>query len=1004
MCVPSVKLVAIAVSLACFAPCSSAAVSAEDLEFFERRVRPILAESCHECHSAASGKQKGGLSLDHGSHIAQSGVIDAQDPEQSIFLRAIRREIPDNEMPPDAPLAEEALATLSEWVRRGAPWPDEPVPTGEATAEEFDLEDRRQSHWAWHRPVPADPPPAVHPELARNEIDHFIQQRLAHARLRPAVEASRTDLIRRLSFDLTGLPPEPEEVVRFVNDSSPDAWEQLVDRTLASPRFGEHWARHWMDLARFAGSYGHEFDFDIYRSWQYRDYLIRAFNDDLPYHRFAAEQIAGDLLDPRYDESGTNQAVVATGFLWLGEQTHSPVDLRLHQAEQIDNRIDVVTKSFQALTVACARCHDHKFDAVSAADYYSLYSIFDSTRYARVAVDRPEDLRSADAEFEAAAAAWRESLIPADLASLGLPEQDPPDAPPLPDPPALRENERSLLDPHQADAWTGSGEAFRSPFVTPGTFMPAAGRFAHAAGLGSATVAATHQGHLSSPTFELDQRWVHVLVDGERTRVRLILHGLQMVRDPLYGSLARNINSEGQARWISFDLSKWAERGHHAYLEFLDLEASDPGSGIGPHRDDEHPRDGWLVVHEVLISSHPTPPQPDVWSPASVAALEKLLSSAPDPRRADPRWLWINRHLADGSWPLVDPEASRRAREQTVAAAAMVPRPNLALTANDGTRRPAGIFRRGNPHLVEGIAPPRFLAALGGSDEAPFQTGSGRLELARAITDPANPFTARVAVNRLWHHLFGVGIVPTVDNFGVLGEEPSHPELLDWLATTFTEADQGSLKSAIRRMVTSHAYRQSTSPVSPQALEEDPLNVLLARRSVRRLPAESIRDALLASAASLDATPFGPPVPPHLTPQMDGRGRPGRSGPLDGDRRRSIYQDVRRNFLNPFLLAFDQPIPFSSFGRRNLTNIPAQALAMMNDPFVHLQASRLAEQVLALAESERLTRAYLQTLGRLPNSRERAAAVEFLGPQPDPQSWADFCHALFNHKEFLFIH
>jgi hypothetical protein len=981
-----------------------AGISEEDREFFERRVRPVLVESCHECHSAASGKQKGGLSLDHGSHLRKAGILDGETPEQSLLLRAIRRELPGTEMPPDAPLAEASVEVLAEWVRRGAPWPDEPVPEGAGSAEIFDLEQRRRSHWSWQVPQATRPPAPVHPESARNEIDAFLQQRLQAAGLRPAAEASRHDLIRRLSFDLTGLPPTPEEIQRFLGDSSPEAWENLVDRTLASPHFGEHWARHWMDLARYAGSYGHEFDFEIYRSWQYRDYLIRAFNADLPYHRFVAEQIAGDLLDPRYDEAGTNQALIATGFLWLGEQTHSPVDLRLHQAEQIDNRIDVLTKSFQALTVSCARCHDHKFDAISAADYYSLYQIFDSTRPARSAANRPEDLRRTDAEFTAAAEAWRRSLLPADLSSLGLPEESPPVASATPSPAALREHERSLLDPHHAEEWTAAGEAFRTPLVTPGTFLPAAGRFAHAPGLGSAGQAATHQGHLWSPDFEVDQRWVHVLVDGEKSRIRLILHGLQMVRDPLYGTLARPIQTDGQPRWISFDLSKWAGRGHHAYLEFLDLEASDPGSGLGPHRDDEHPRDGWLVVHQVLVSPHPAPPPPEAQAPASAAALAAMLQQAADPQGPDMRWLWVNHRLAAGTWPLADPEATRLAREASLAAAARVPRPALALTASEGPRRPGWIFRRGNPHLPEGIVPPRYLEALGGSDATPFTRGTGRLELAEAITAPENPYTDRVLVNRLWHHLFGMGLVPSVDNFGVLGEIPSHPELLDWLAITFRQTDRGSVKSAIRRIVLSHAYRQSTRAADPRANELDPRNALLARRSVRRLPAESLRDALLASAASLDPTAFGPPVPPHLTPQMDGRGRPRQSGPLDGARRRSIYLDVRRNFLHPFLLAFDQPIPFSSFGRRNQTNIPAQALALMNDPFVHLQASRLAERALAREESGRLAWAYLQTLGRPPHPGEITAATAFLGPQPDLQAWTDFCHALFNHKDFLFLH
>ncbi|MBI3413749.1 MAG: PSD1 domain-containing protein [Verrucomicrobia bacterium] len=1098
--------------------------TAEEIAFFERKIRPVLIERCFKCHSAEAEKLKGELFLDSREALLKGGesgpAIVPGEPEKSRLIEAIRYGNVDLQMPPKGRLSDDQIAALTEWVKLGAPWPREVTKKSSGKKDNFDIAKRRQEHWAW-RPIQASAPPSVaNKTWPRNSIDQFLLAKLEAKHLTPAPAAEKRTLIRRLCFDLVGLPPSVEETETFVADAAPDAYEKLVDRLLASPAFGERWARHWLDLVRYSETLGHEFDYPLPNAWRYRDYVIRAFNDDVPYDQFATEHIAGDLLpNPRrHPAEGFNESIIAPGFFWFGQQTHSPVDVRQHQAEFIDNQIDVLAKTFLGLTVACARCHDHKFDAISTRDYYSLYGIFSSSRYAQRAIDAPDAIARRIQELAklkprlriAAADRWRVQagqiqnylLAAAQLnggASSAISElaaQFKLNAARLTNwANALRDTTlaeashplfawKQLTATNATDAtvsfdekWNSFQQAENTRSVSPGSnavvfadfrtqdfrnwFLdgeafgnaPArAGDFAVGATnqniTGILTEPAAHsgvlarqlQGALRSPTFVITNRYLHLLVAGRDSRVNVFVDNFAMIQDPIYGGLRRVIDHD-QFQWLTIDVSMWP--GHRAYFEFSDIPTGDlsgggkPG-GYGPN--------GYLAVRQIIFSDDKQPPREasslrTLLGDDAFASLEQLaeryaqaarealelwkrgtVADSPNTRAQLALLDWLvghgllERSPAENSEHSADSFASLLAEYQTLAAS--IPNPARAPAMADGSGLDENVFIRGNPKHIGERVPRRFLEALAGDQQGSIANGSGRLELAQRLLDPANPFPARVMVNRVWHHLFGRGLVPSVDNFGVLGQTPTHLELLDWLAGWYRSDAGWSTKKLIRLLVTSSAYRMSSRADDALAEQKDPTDELLHRMRVRRLEGEAIRDAVLAVSGRLDQKMFGPSMPVHLTPFMDGRGRPDKSGVLDGDGRRSLYVETRRNFLSPMMLAFDTPIPATTVGRRSESNVPAQALIMMNDPFVVQQSEIWAKQLLADGGSpatQRVQRMYRAAFGRPPTEREASDAIHFLDEQAkayglakescanDLKLWADLCHVLFNVKEFVFV-
>lgn len=1092
---------------------AAAAADREGIEFFERRIRPVLVERCHECHSARAGKVKGGLSLESRSALLQGGdsgqVLVPGQPERSRLIEAVRYANPDLQMPPKGKLSTQAIADLATWVEQGAPWPEEPVPATEVKKDGFDLAARRERHWAW-QPVRPQPPPSVQDDAwPRNPVDRFLLARLEAAGLSPAPPAERRTLLRRLSFDLTGLPPTPRDMAAWLGDASPSAYEKVVDSLLASPRFGERWARHWLDLTRYAETLGHEFDYTNPNAWRYRDYIIRALNEDVPYHQLVREHLAGDLLETprRHPVEGFNESMIGTSFYWLGQREHSPVDVRQHQAEVIDNQIDVLSKTFLGLTVACARCHDHKFDAISTQDYYALYGMLSSSRYTQAAIDPPAaqaevtrqlvDLKqrlrqhlarawSSEAmrgkEYLAAAAdlsaaqqascpdaleetardlnlnpaqleRWLIALQEAGAAGADHPlvawitwrqaPQTAPsegagsrDSPPTPEPvnPAAPGPEEVLVDftagAQNLDGWFFQDEAF--DHVPAGELLVEGKspwpRLSESPALHSGGLSRRLQGVVHSPAFTLARPFIHILAAGRDARINVPVDNFTMIRDPIYGRLKQVLNHD-QLRWITIDVSMW--KGHRAYLEFSDISAPDPA-------DDARSRgfglDGYLAVGKVVFSDRAQPPDPaggkrgapDRLSrsvPELLAACREAVpevvaawtANSPGLARAEARllqWLVQEGLLGEPSREIEDLLAEYRQL------AATIPVPQRVPAMTEGTGLDERVFVRGNPRLPGPVAPRRFLQAIAGTEQPPLGRGSGRLELTERMLDPDNPFVTRVAVNRVWGHVFGRGLVPTPDDFGALGQAPTHPDLLDWLAHWFRTEANWSVKSLVRLLVTSTAYRMSSRPGDAQAEAADPENLFWHRMAVRRLEGEAIRDSILAISGRLEPGMFGEPVAIHLTEFMDGRGRPGRSGPLDGAGRRSIYIEVRRNFVSPMMRAFDLPVPFTTIGRRTVSNVPAQSLILMNDPFVIAEAARWAKRVLAPPDqspAQRIQTMFQAAFSRPPSPGELGEALDFLelqarayGVPPgqvsdEPRVWTDLAHVLINVKEFVFL-
>ncbi|MEW4565499.1 PSD1 and planctomycete cytochrome C domain-containing protein [Bremerella sp. JC770] len=972
--------------------------TADQLEFFEREVRPLLAKQCYECHSTKAKRVEGNLLLDsRAAHLrgGDSGsAIVPGDADGSLLMEAVRFE--SYEMPPKGKLPDRDIEVFQRWIDMGAPWPNEEAPTGETEQSTFDLEKRRSEFWVW-QPIADPKTPAVKDQAwPRNEIDHYILARLEEAELAPARDADRSALLRRLYFDLIGLPPTPQEVEAFLKDNDPNAVERVVDQLLDSPQFGERWGRHWLDLVRYAESHGHEFDIDVPNAFQYRDYVIRALNADVPYDQFVREHIAGDLLSqPRlHPTEKYNESVLGTGFWFLGEGVHSPVDIRKDESDRFDNMLDVMSKTFLGVTVACARCHDHKFDAISTADYYSLSGFLQSSDYRQVRFETMEQngrVAKNVAQIDAKYQRKIQELLEAHEVSL------PPEADNLND-------EAIVVDYANVapGAFLQDGFLFGQSPRRPGLAYLSSNRkevevatFGAAvsdpiwSGLESVTEGTVQQRSavaklpksgrtLRSPTFELKHGQVSCLVSGSGHIVACV-DSHRLLAGPLHKETIVRVKP-GQ-RWVNLNLKRYL--GHRLHLEFVPAEKEQ------------------LSVRLVTqgLNAEALKDIDD-----RLAAMESSYQDYADAAKTI---------LNDGKpHPLV--QSWQQEREEL--ASQIVHRSHIAPAMMDGTGEDDRILIRGNSSKPGDVEPRHFLTAISGNSPLPIQEGSGRLQLADRINDPANPLTSRVIVNRIWHHLMGRGIVPTVDDLGYLGQRPTHPELLDHLATRFL-ADGRSMKRMIKYIVLSRTYQQS-SYASPEAIELDPKNLLWHHCPPRRLQGEVIRDSLLALSGRLDQEAFGPPVPIHLTSFMDGRGRPGESGPLDGNGRRSIYIAVRRNFLSPFMLTFDTPAPFSSMGRRNVSNVPAQALTLLNDPLVaqlSQEWGKRAQQIASGSGEEAMTKRiqwmYVSGFGREPTEQEVDAATAFLQTQAtqrnvssdDPELWASLAHVLVNTKEFIFL-
>ena len=1101
---------ALGIILCAWLPAADPDWTARDLEFFEREVRPVLADNCQSCHSEANAMS--GLRLDSRDAVLSGGnrgpAASPTEPDDSLLVRAVRHE--SLKMPLGGRLSDTEIAALEEWVRRGLPWTPEQAGAQSAdVAQQYDA--MRREHWAF-QPVASPAPPAAGPgPWSEHPIDRFVLEALLQAGLGPNGPAGPEALIRRLSFVLTGLPPDPSNVTEFALDPSPGAYREAVDRLLDSPHFGERWARHWMDVVRFGETLGNDWNYENNGAWLYRDYLIRAFNADVPYDQLVREHIAGDLLDsPRLDPNGeVNESLIGTFFFRLGEQGHDDCTMfREVRTDVVDDQIDTLGKAFQGLTIACARCHDHKLDPIPTADYYGLYGTLDSSRM----VTRTVDTHDLDAGLKGRmrelkkviraelARAWlddTESLAGHLLASLaGIGTVSPGANRPL-DPERgerihdlIKKGDADIGDPlapwiemagstqgnsgtsfgaawdalatryenrsrwHAAfnrdsfdvaadfgtgelSGWHAEGRAFEPTVSGSGGFAVAPNGSDVVSGIFPAGVY-THliseklNGAIRSPYLPRDSKYLSLQVIGGR------LAAWRTVLDNCMLSERYDMIEQDSLGWIRIPLRDEHDE-FRIYAELVtkhdnpripdrpdrfkgvtDEAIADPRSYFGVtkavlHDCDEAPLDELTHMHGLFESGLPADMTALAARYSEISA--KAVRAWRDGTASDDdsRWLaWLlesglvanSKYLTPALRESVD---TYRALERRLG----LPRVVQGVSDLDpGFDAP--IFESGDASSPGAIVPRGFLSLLEGPAPEARPHGSGRLEIAETIASPRNPLTARVMVNRIWHYLFGRGLVRTTDNLGRFGERPTHPELLDHLASQFI-ADGWSIKKTIRRIVMSETFRQA-SDARPAASEADPSNDLLHRYPARRLEAESIRDSVLAVSGKLDRAMYGPSIHPYRE-----KPKPYRkllSGPLDGWGRRSIYLKVTRHEGAAFLEALDFPAPAMARGKRDVTNVPRQALTMLNDPFVVNEARHWAK-ALASKEDEtvlsRLRSMYLAALGRHPTEDEAGRMTAFVEELADLHDtpldgvmvaepvWADVAHTIFNLKEFIYI-
>jgi len=762
--------------------------AAEGNEFFEKRIRPVLVEHCYECHSAERGRTEGGLALDTREGLFKGGksgtALVAGEAERSLLIRTLHAVDGTALSVSRHRLAPVQLADLTTWVNMGAPDPR----TGDAKVQPAKADTHR--HWAF-QPIKDPVPPVTHNRRwANNAIDRFMLARMESAGVSPSLAADRRTLIRRVTFDLIGLPPTPGEIDAFLRDGSANAFEKVVERLLASPRYGERWGRHWLDVARYADSSGDSSDYPIPQARLYRDYVIAAFNKDKPYDEFIREQIAGDLM-PSESEAQKRERIIATGFVALSRRFASGGPETRHLT--IENTLDTIGQSLLGLSMSCARCHDHKHDPITMRDYYALYGIFDSTQY-----------------------------------------------------------------PHPG----AEGRSYQTNFV---------------------------------PLIPL---------------------------------------AEVEARL----------KPHREKIAALDAEIARMDRQLD------------TLAKEGLNTEDLRPTYEKVWKERDA--------------------------LADHP-PLVED----------------------AYAVIDATPVNARIQKRGEPHNLGEEVPRGFLKMLGGQQVSMDCKGSGRGELARWLTEPANPLTARVMVNRIWQHHFGKGLVATPSDFGTHGSAPTNPELIDYLATRFIECGW-SVKAMHRLIVGSATYQQGSAESES----------LIAGFPRQRLDAEQIRDALLSVSGRIDLEPGGPhPFPPAWKWDYTQHKQFNAVYPTD---KRSVYLMQQRIRRHPFLATFDGADVNSSTAERPLTTTALQALFVMNDPFLHELAEEFADRLLREArdDRQRIDLAHQLAFGRPARREEIAGGMEYLGkvreklrgmkvPGKDEafQAWSSYARAVLGSSEFIFV-
>jgi hypothetical protein len=919
------------------------APDAKGLEFFEKKIRPVLAEHCYRCHSAeaeASKKLKGGLKVDSREGLLQGGdsgpSLEPGKPEESVLLDVLRYDDA-VQMPPKGKLPDAVIADFESWIKMGAPDPRE-APAASAKKAGIDIEAGRK-HWAYQPPRKPGLPAVRDAAWPAGEIDRFVLARLESRGLRPVADADRPTLIRRLYLDLIGLPPSPEEIDAFVRDGSPSAYEDLVDRLLASPRFGERWGRHWLDVARFAESLTLR-GFIFKESWRYRDYVIEAFNADRPYDRFVREQLAGDLLPADgLDERRRN--LVASNFLVLGNTNLEEQDKGQLRMDVVDEQIDAIGKGFLAQTIACARCHDHKFDPIPTKDYYAIAGI----------------LRNVKAMEHANVSKWLEKPLP-------VPQEQEV---------VLKAHEEAVAS---LEARIKAEKARVNPAKAtvlavgdvPGVVVDDA----------KARKVGEWKPSQSSGSY-IGDGYIHDLNEGKGTKT------LTFQPEPLEPGEyeVRLAYSPGGSRATAVPVTVFSADGETPVS--VNMQPAPPIDGrfvsLGRHRFEKNGQ-AYVLISNEEAAGHVTA-DAVVFLPAEQAT-DAEAAGAGGKEAAE---------KADG--PLKAMEAELKKLR------ASGPKRELVMTVEEEKEiGETKVHVRGNVHNLGEEAPRGFLrVATYGDVPAMPGSESGRRELAEWIAGEQNPLTARVFANRAWHWLFGAGLVRTTDNFGTTGEAPSHPELLDDLAVRFMEGGW-SVKGLVRRIVLSRTYRLSGAD-DPKALAADPENRLLWRMNRRRLDAECLRDAMLLVGGDLSEEMGGQSYPTDLAADYGFRHSGSRRSVYAPVFRNSLPEFFEVfDFADPSMVTGRRDASTVAPQALFLMNHPSVREQ------ARLAARRLLDEKCS-DDRARLDRAYRSALGRPPTDAEARIGLDFLagpGASEDPEEgWAAIFQALFASVDFRYV-
>tara|TARA_E500000305_G_scaffold107886_1_gene108929 strand:+ start:198043 stop:201021 length:2979 start_codon:yes stop_codon:yes gene_type:complete len=954
------------------------------IEFFENKIRPVLVEYCYDCHSGEPDPENASFVLDTRAGIRMGGdsgkAVVPGNLKSSLLLQAIEHDPDFYAMPPDEKLPANIIADFRKWIQMGAPDPREGKVQTSSQPKKSDLAidfDKEREFWSFRPLTKPTVPPVKQSDWPTNDIDRFILSKLEAKQMTPVPGADRRTLVRRVYFDLTGLPPTPEQIQQFVNDPSPQAYEHLIDRLLDSPQYGETWGRHWLDLARYADSNGLDINLTFYNAWRYRDYVIQAFNKDKPYNQFIREQIAGDLLPFENDEERT-QNIVATGFLVMGAKMLSERDKEKLRMDVVDEQIDVTGRAFMGMTLGCARCHDHKFDPIPMSDYYALAGIFRSTE--TVHGNRLNN------QFVSGWMTRPLPIKPEHAAAIKKYETD------------LAKLEKSLNDDSETLKKLQGGTKQQRDLE-------------ELAGIVVDDARAQKTGEWKESVYSknyLGVGYVHDMNEGQgkksiRFTPDLPAAGKYEVRFAFPGSKGRanrvpvTIHSLQGAKTVYVDQTKSGSiDGMFTSLGTFEFAAGDVGfveiSNKGAF--------GYVVVDAVQFL-----PQFKLPKQREVLVAKKPTDGADSAAKA--------REVA-----MLQAHVKKLKEEiNTLKENAPPPAPMALAVGEQPDPADYRIARRGNIHQLGDKVDRGFLtiATLKEQPEVSPQQ-SGRLELANWLSQSQNPLTSRVMVNRIWKHLFGNGLVRSVDNFGHLGEQPTHPELLDYLAERFI-AEGWSMKTLIREIMVSNTYRMS-SDFSDDRYQKDPGNHLVWRMNRRRLSAEKIRDAVLAISGKLELQQGGSSVA-HYPEQAISPNRNKKVDQSPSEFRRSIYLPIVRGNVPAALTVFDFPAPEMLVGNRPVTTVPAQALFMMNSPFVVSQAEQTASKLLSdtqQSDRQRVSQLYQACLGRNATAAEQTEAVQYIDAlkqqnakeNADPKTatekaWASYCQILFASTEFRFL-